>query len=152
MNGVGERIRERRHALGLSQRDISEPGVSYAYISRVEAGKRIPSVKALRKIAPKLGVSVLWLETGSDDIEITLPRDLVLSAIALETAAIEAWSAEGADVEEASRLAAQFNRARGNLASIAWMRAKDVSATLLAEGQREETTNGSNREADSVPD
>jgi transcriptional regulator with XRE-family HTH domain len=64
---VGERIRTRRLELGLSQRELSAPGVSYAYISRIEAGFRRPSVKALRKLAPKLGVSVHWLETGRED-------------------------------------------------------------------------------------
>lgn len=57
-------MRQRRQSLGLSQRDLSEPGISYAYISRIEAGARTPSVKALRKLASKLGVSVEWLETG----------------------------------------------------------------------------------------
>ncbi len=45
---------------------MSEPGVSYAYISRIEAGTRQPSVKALRKLAVKLGVSAEYLETGSE--------------------------------------------------------------------------------------
>ena len=40
--------------------------MSYAYISRIEAGARRPSVKALRQLARKLGVSVEYLETGSD--------------------------------------------------------------------------------------
>jgi transcriptional regulator with XRE-family HTH domain len=62
---IGARIRTRRQELGLSQRELSEPGVSFAYVSRIEAGKRDPSVKALRKLAPKLGVSVHWLETGA---------------------------------------------------------------------------------------
>jgi transcriptional regulator with XRE-family HTH domain len=66
-NPVGERIRARRLELGLSQRELSAPGVSYAYISRIEAGFRRPSVKALRKLAPKLEVSVHWLETGRED-------------------------------------------------------------------------------------
>ena len=55
------------------------PGVSYAYISRIEAGQRTPSVKALRKLAPKLGVSVRWLETGQDDPAEELAR-IVLDA------------------------------------------------------------------------
>ena len=67
MSSVGERIRERRLALGLSQRDLASEGVSYAYISRLEANTRRPSVRALRKLAVKLGVSVHWLETGEDD-------------------------------------------------------------------------------------
>jgi transcriptional regulator with XRE-family HTH domain len=67
MSSVGERIRQRRLELGLSQRDLAEPGVSYAYISRIEANARTPSVHALRKLAPKLQVSVHWLETGEPD-------------------------------------------------------------------------------------
>jgi transcriptional regulator with XRE-family HTH domain len=61
---IGRRLRQRRERLGLTQRELSEPGVSYAYISRIESGARTPSMKALRKLAPKLGVSVAWLETG----------------------------------------------------------------------------------------
>jgi transcriptional regulator with XRE-family HTH domain len=64
---TGERLREARLRAGMSQRELSEPGVSYAYISRIEAGVRTPSVKVLRKLAPKLGVSVTWLETGEED-------------------------------------------------------------------------------------
>ena len=64
MTSVGDRIRERRLELGLSQRALASEGVSYAYISRLEANTRRPSTKALRKLAPKLAVSVHWLETG----------------------------------------------------------------------------------------
>jgi tetratricopeptide (TPR) repeat protein len=66
METVGQRLRRLRVERGLSQRELSGPGVSYAYISRIEAGARRPSVKALRMLAPKLGVSVEYLETGSD--------------------------------------------------------------------------------------
>jgi len=64
---VGERIRQRRLELGLSQRQLAGPGVTYAYISRIEANARTPSVTALRKLAAKLDVSVHWLETGQPD-------------------------------------------------------------------------------------
>ena len=67
MSTVGERTRERRVELGLSQRELASQGVSYAYISRLEANARRPSVRALRQLAPKLGVSVHWLETGEAD-------------------------------------------------------------------------------------
>src|SRR5918999_888109 len=63
---VGARLKRLRLQRGLSQRDLSSPGVSYAYISRIEAGARTPSVKALRKLAQKLGVTVEYLETGRD--------------------------------------------------------------------------------------
>lgn len=64
---VGERIRRLREERGLSQRELAEPGVSYAYLSRIEAGQRMPSEKALRKLAAKLGVTPLHLEVGRDD-------------------------------------------------------------------------------------
>jgi transcriptional regulator with XRE-family HTH domain len=67
MSGVGDRIRKRRTELGLSQRDIAEPGVTYAYISRIEAGTRSPSLTALVKIAEKLDTTALTLLTGRED-------------------------------------------------------------------------------------
>ncbi|HSC48784.1 MAG TPA: tetratricopeptide repeat protein [Gaiellaceae bacterium] len=63
---IGQRLRRLRHERGLSQRELSSPGVSYAYISRIEAGARRPSVKALRMLARKLGVTADYLETGSE--------------------------------------------------------------------------------------
>jgi transcriptional regulator with XRE-family HTH domain len=62
--GVGARLKRLRHEREMSQRDLSSPGVSYAYISRIEAGARTPSVKALRQLARKLGVTAEHLETG----------------------------------------------------------------------------------------
>ena|SRR6266571_1068105 len=62
---IGNRLHRLRRERGLSQRDISSAGVSYAYISRIEAGARTPSVKAIRLLAEKLGISVEYLETGS---------------------------------------------------------------------------------------
>ncbi len=76
---IGARLRARRASLGLSQRDLAERGVTYAYISRIEAGQRRPSVKALRKLAPKLEVTVEWLETGKEDRSVELAR-LVLAS------------------------------------------------------------------------
>lgn len=63
---IGQRLKRLRLERSLSQRELAAPGVSYAYISRIEAGTRQPSVKALRKLASKLGVSADYLETGSE--------------------------------------------------------------------------------------
>lgn len=63
---IGQRLHRLRSARGMTQRELAVPGVSYAYISRVEADARTPSVRALRKIAEKLGVSVNYLETGTE--------------------------------------------------------------------------------------
>ena len=62
---IGQRLKRLRLDRGLSQRELAAPGVSYAYISRIEAGTRQPSVKALRRLATKLEVTADYLETGS---------------------------------------------------------------------------------------
>ncbi len=110
---VGARLKRLRLEQGLSQRDLSSPGVSYAYISRIEAGARTPSVKALRRLARKLGVSAEYLETGSElrevddrsirlaeaELEVRLGRDLSGAERKLEgilDAALEAGDASAA--------------------------------------------------------
>jgi len=64
LESIGQRLQRLRIERGLWQRDLSSPGISYAYISRIEAGARTPSVKALRQVAGKLAVTIEHLETG----------------------------------------------------------------------------------------
>src|SRR5256714_6513552 len=80
---MGARIRRLRLERGLSQRELSGPGVSYAYVSRIEAGQRDPSLKALRILARKLGVSLEHLETGAGVSE-SAERELLLADAELE--------------------------------------------------------------------
>jgi tetratricopeptide (TPR) repeat protein len=80
---IGVRLKRLRLERGLSQRDLSSPGVSYAYISRIEAGARTPSVKALRMLARRLQVSVEYLETGRDIRDVD-ERELKLADAELE--------------------------------------------------------------------
>jgi transcriptional regulator with XRE-family HTH domain len=89
---IGARLKRLRLQKGLSQRDLSSPGVSYAYISRIEAGARTPSVKALRKLSQKLGVSVEYLETGRDIRDVD-DRELRLADAELELRLAEDVSA-----------------------------------------------------------
>jgi tetratricopeptide (TPR) repeat protein len=97
--GVGARLKQLRLQKGFSQRDLSSPGVSYAYISRIEAGARTPSVKALRKLAQKLGVSVEYLETGRDIRDVD-DRELRLSDAELELRLAENVSDAEAKLEK----------------------------------------------------
>ncbi len=48
----------------MSQRDIGARGMSYAYISRIEAGQRTPLLSALIEIGDKLDTTALYLATG----------------------------------------------------------------------------------------
>lgn len=62
---VGRRLREARLEKGLSQRQLSFPGCTAAYISRIEAGDRIPSLQLLRELGRRLDVSAEYLATGT---------------------------------------------------------------------------------------
>lgn len=54
---IGERIRERRRALGISQRDLSElAGVSLHTLSDIESGKGNPTLATLEDILTPLGM------------------------------------------------------------------------------------------------
>lgn len=75
---VGQRLRRLRLERGLSQREVSGPGVTYAYVSRIEQGQRKPSVKAMRTLARKLRVPLEYLETG-DPLHAIHRRDVRLS-------------------------------------------------------------------------
>jgi len=61
---VGRRLREARERAGLSQRGLSFDGCTSAYISRIEAGARVPSLQILEVFARRLGVSAKYLAAG----------------------------------------------------------------------------------------
>jgi transcriptional regulator with XRE-family HTH domain len=114
---IADRLRRLRMERGMSQRDLSSPGVSYAYISRIEAGARTPSVKAMRLLAQKLGVTVEQLETGKRtpleqgvalaglDYESLTPKELRRVQAAADDGAREAARRATEEVTEARRKA-----------------------------------------------
>jgi transcriptional regulator with XRE-family HTH domain len=122
---IGERLKRLRLERGLSQRELAAPGVSYAYISRIEAGSRQPSVKALRRLAAKLGVSADYLETGSD-LDAAAVRELRLSNLELAVRL-----GEGNGVEQALQEALAEALAAGDRSAV--LRAR-VSLASLALG------------------
>jgi transcriptional regulator with XRE-family HTH domain len=116
---IGARLKRLRLERGLSQRELSGPGVSYAYISRIEAGARTPSVKALRMLARKLGVTVEYLETGRD-LRDTDERELRIADAELElrlTDDVEAAEAKlRAILEEATQAGDRTSASRAQIA------------------------------------
>lgn len=79
---VGERLRQARKAAGLTQRELSFEGCTAAYVSRIEAGARVPSLQILREFARRLGVSADHLATGGPYDE-DLSSDLLEAEVAL---------------------------------------------------------------------
>ena len=69
---VGRRLRAAREQAGISQRALSFPGCTAAYISRIENGERIPSLQLLREFAARLNVGEQYLSYGRD--ELPVPR------------------------------------------------------------------------------
>ncbi len=87
---AGRRLRAARDAAGLSQRDLSFSGCSAAYISRIEAGARIPSLQLLRELGRRLGVTEDYLATGSAQPGAAADAQLLVDAeVALRLADID---------------------------------------------------------------
>lgn len=112
---VGRRLKVARVAAGLSQRQLSFPGCSAAYISRLEAGDRVPSLQLLRKLALKLDADEEYLATGVKRVE-QPPPELVEAEVARRLGddvlakeryerVLEAVTAPGARAQAAQALA-----------------------------------------------
>jgi transcriptional regulator with XRE-family HTH domain len=65
--GLGDRLTSARERAGLSQRQLSFPGCTSAYVSRIEAGERNPSLQILHELADRLDCDRDWLATGRRD-------------------------------------------------------------------------------------
>ncbi|MDC3412988.1 helix-turn-helix domain-containing protein [Aquibacillus sp. 3ASR75-11] len=58
METIGQRIKNRRKGLGLTQGDLSDQNLSRGMISLIERDQTTPSIRTLEIIASKLGVTV----------------------------------------------------------------------------------------------
>ena len=66
---AGEKIRERRLACSLTQTELAGDQMTRNMISEIESGKAMPSLKAAKYLAAKLGVSIDYLLTPARSIE-----------------------------------------------------------------------------------
>jgi tetratricopeptide (TPR) repeat protein len=95
----GERLRVARAAAGVSQRELARAAqTSAGYISRIEAGGRVPSLHVVHAIAERLGVSTDFLVSGTEplvaeqrllDADLALRLDDVATASEIYTALLE---------------------------------------------------------------
>ena len=93
---VGGRLRSARERAALSQRQLAFPGCTAAYISRIEAGARVPSLQMINQLAIRLDVSGQWLATGIEVAVIEI--ELVEAEVALrlgEVALVDGTSRVG---------------------------------------------------------
>lgn len=69
MENIGQRIKELRKMLGLTQKEFANRiGKSTISIAKWEAGDRTPDESTLKLIAKEFGVSEEWLKTGEGEI------------------------------------------------------------------------------------
>jgi tetratricopeptide (TPR) repeat protein len=68
---VGQRVRNARLAAGISQRELAGDSCTTAYVSRIEAGVRVPSYQLLLEFAKRLGTTADFLATGQADQNIS---------------------------------------------------------------------------------
>ena len=73
---IGERIRERRHELGLSLRALAEEvNLTASFLSQVERAQADPSIKSLRRIADALGVSLFCFLAEDEVVSPVVRKD-----------------------------------------------------------------------------
>ncbi|WP_433728126.1 hypothetical protein ACQP2Y_14145 [Actinoplanes sp. CA-051413] len=88
---VGRRIQQLRTARGLTQRELAAPRYTGAYVSSVEAGRRMPSTDALAHFAERLGTGRQELLTGRAlDHDVRIDLELALAAAGTDPGAAEA--------------------------------------------------------------
>jgi tetratricopeptide (TPR) repeat protein len=130
---VGRRLREARERAGLSQRQLSFDGCSPAYISRIEAGERIPSLQLLREMGRRLGVSEDWLATGLDRDLLAEDRTLLDAEIALRFNELDAAEELYGKALENATTNAERARSLAGLGQIAFERGDPRSAVQQLE-------------------
>ena len=101
-------MRQAREAAGLTQRELSFEGCTAAYVSRIEAGARVPSLQILHEFAKRLGVTPEYLATGRPDGE-DVSSELLEAEVALrlgdENRAAQLYEAARADADSPAALA-----------------------------------------------
>jgi tetratricopeptide (TPR) repeat protein len=129
---VGRRLLDARQAAGLTQRELSFEGCTAAYVSRIEAGARVPSLQILREFGKRLGVTADYLATGADEVG-DLSSDLLEAEVCLqlgdEQRAAELYEAARDDADSAAAVA----RANLGLGRLALHRGDVAEAIALLE-------------------
>jgi tetratricopeptide (TPR) repeat protein len=129
---VGARLVEARKAAELSQRQLSFPGCTAAYISRIEAGARTPSYQVLREFAKRLGVTADYLATGEDPATAE-PDSLLEAEIALRLGDLDKAQALYESARAEGRSPLLIARADVGLGQIAATRGETGAAVELLE-------------------
>jgi tetratricopeptide (TPR) repeat protein len=133
---VGERLKAAREQAGLSQRQLSFPGCSPAYISRIESGDRIPSLQLLRELGSRLNVSEDYLATGATPSP-NRTGELAQADVALRLDELDVAADLYSRLLEGGRADAERADAAAGLGQVAFRRGQPREAIRLLEEARE---------------
>jgi len=78
MSSIGNRIKNRRKLIGMTQEDLAGPNLSHAMISLIERDMANPSIKTLELLAKKLGTSLNYI-LGEENNEQKLSKTVINS-------------------------------------------------------------------------
>jgi tetratricopeptide (TPR) repeat protein len=116
----------------LTQRQLAFEACTSAYVSRIEAGARVPSLQILREFASRLGVDTEYLATGrakGEDSASKLVEAEVVRRLGDETEATELFEQVRADGEFPAAVA----RAKLGLGLLALGRGDQVAGVAMLE-------------------
>jgi tetratricopeptide (TPR) repeat protein len=137
---IGTRLRHLRTAKGLTQKELAAPTYSAAYVSTIEAGRRVPSRRALEHFASKLGMDAEELATGKPpDLEARLAVELQDARIALSEGRLE--QADGAlrnVARRAKRYGLRWIQGKAEEARGLWLERSERPDEALEQFQRAE--------------
>ena len=130
---VARRLKDARGRAGISQRQLSFEGCSPAYISRIEAGERIPSLQLLREMGRRLGVSEDYLATGLEREAGGEDRKLLDAEVSLRLGELDEAVRLYTEVLDAAVTTSVRARALAGLGQIAYERGEPRRAIELLE-------------------
>lgn len=120
-NLIGQRIKEAREQLGMSQEDLADAlGLAFQSIQQWESGKTTPRANRMRKLAAILGKTPSWIQFG---VASSSPENLgdIFSLL------------KSADFK--TQVCSAHAKAMQNCISLAWVGLKrsDISLSVLAD-------------------
>jgi transcriptional regulator with XRE-family HTH domain len=147
---LGERLRARRHRLGLKLSDVAERAdLSLPYISSLERDRGNPTIDALQSIARALETTMaeLTVEVDSDSPSAAMDRALSTAPKSLTAfvrsntfnqasdrmAEAQGTSAEAMRAQLISAMATAPRRSKGDPTEEDWRRLLDVYRLILSE-------------------
>jgi tetratricopeptide (TPR) repeat protein/DNA-binding XRE family transcriptional regulator len=91
-SGLGERVRESRVRLGITQSELAGDRFSKEYVSQIERGKTRPTTQTIEWLAARLGVDAGFLASGVSRER----RDWIETGLARAEALMESEQVDGA--------------------------------------------------------